>query len=206
MKDVRKVRSRGYMLVEMITALTLFSLAGSSLYNGYREGVYCYQRIDLSRKSYSAPKLFFIRLEEDLRNMAVLRDFPFEGNSREISFPAFLAEDANKDKNGFRLVQIRYFVEGQELIREEKEITTSLIKPKPRKKILLKDAESVTFRFPYEDEDAERMFKEFWVEDPYAGLPRAVQAAIKTSALETVKTVSIPQGVFGLMLEGETKV
>ncbi len=203
MKSARKSRSRGYMLVEMITALTLFSLAGSSLYNGYREGVYCYQRIDLSRKSYSAPKLFFIRLEEDLRSMAVLRDFPFVGSSRDISFPAFLSENTDKDKSGFRLVLIRYFVEGQELIREEKEITNNLIKPKPRKKILLKDAQSVTFRFPYEDEDGQRVFKEFWVEDPYAGLPRAVQAEIKTSALETVKTVSVPHGVFGLFPEDE---
>ncbi len=203
MKTVRKSRARGYMLVEMITALTLFSLAGSSLYNGYREGVYCYQRIDLSRKSYSGPKLFFIRLEEDLRNMVVLRDFPFSGAAREISFPAFLPENADKDKNGFRLVQIRYFVEGQELIREEKEITSSLMKPKPRKKILLKDAESVVFRFSYKDEDDERLFKQFWLKDPYPGLPRAVQAEIKTPALDILKTVSIPHGVFGVIPEDE---
>ncbi len=61
----------------------------------------------------------------------------------------------------------------------------------------------MVFRFSYKDEDDERLFKQFWLKDPYPGLPRAVQAEIKTPALDILKTVSIPHGVFGVIPEDE---
>jgi len=189
-------KQRGYLLVELLTALTLFSVAGSSLYSGFIEGVHCHKRIEESNKTFSGPKLLFLRFEEDLRNMVPLKDYPFKGTAGEITFPALLAEDAAGKGTRFRLVQVRYFIHETELIREEEELSTKLNKAKAKEKTVLRNVEKLTFRFPVKGETGGIHFQDFWLEDPYPGLPRAVQVNLKTEGLAAVKTVSIPQGLF----------
>lgn len=187
--------ARGYVLVEMITALTLFSLAGSTLYNGYREGLYSYRRLEQSARVFNAPKLLFIRLERDLRNMTHLPGEPFRGQAREIQFPAVLTEMDGKVSRE-RLVIIRYYFREGELIREEMEKVPGLLKPRPRRKVMVSGLETAEFRFSYTDEQGDKVFEPLWIEDPYPGMPRAVQLKIIRGDFSAIKLVSIPQGVF----------
>lgn len=187
--------SRGFLLVELLTAAALFSIAGSSLYTGFVEGVRCYNRIEESRIAYSGPKIFFMRLEEDLRNMAALEKYPFQGGKEEIRFPAYLPGAG--EGTGFRLVEVRYFLRAGRLIRSEEELGAKLNEGSSFEKTVLSNVEEALFEFPYEDEKGARTFEDFWVEEPYAGLPRAVRLTLKTGGLELQKLVSVPHGAFG---------
>ncbi len=188
---------RGYLLLELVTAMTLFCIAGLALYAGFVQGVRCYHRIELSQKNFNASKLFFLRLEEDARNMVVLRDHPFEGKADEIRFPALLPGAAKNGETVFRLAEVHYYLKGKTLIREEEELSTRLSKPRPKEKVLLTDGSEVSFRFPYEGEEGAHEFESFWLDDPYRGLPRAIQVEVKKEDFEWVKTISIPPGFFG---------
>ncbi len=198
MKSKGQSSSRGYMLLELLTAMVLFCAAGLVLYTGFVQGIRCYHRIELSQRNFNAPKMFFLRLEEDARNMVVLRDHPFEGKSDEIRFPALLPGAAKNGETNFRLAEVHYYLKGQTLVREEEELSARLMKAKAKEKVVLPDGAQIKFRFPYEGEEGKREFQSFWLDDPYRGLPRAIQVEVKKEDFQWVKTVSVPPGFFGV--------
>lgn len=195
-RHLRRANS-GFILVELLTALTLFSVAGSSLYTGFVEGSKCYNRIEQSRVNYYKPKIFFMRLEQDLRNMVYLRDHPFEGNAAEISFAAQQPERDLLGNTEFKLVSIRYVKQGDKLVRFEEEISEKLKKDDRRRKTLLSGLNSFKFSFPYREPEGKLHFEEFWLDEPYEGLPRAVRTELSTGGFNAEKTVAVPHGVFG---------
>lgn len=198
-----KKRNGGYVLIELLTALTLFSFAGTSLYNGFIEGTRCYRRIEESSQVFSGPKVFFIQIESDLRNMAVIREENFEGKNNSIRFPAVLPFTDSGGKMSFRLVRIHYYLQGKKLIREEEEISSKLKNTYRKKKIVLKDIKSFKFSFPYREPNGVPGFTDFWVQSSDSSLPRAVRIDLNSSGLRLEKTVSIPQGHFGQFLGGD---
>lgn len=189
-------RADGYVLVELLTAVLLFTAAAGVLYTGFMQGLYAYRRIQSGHKLYDSPRLFFLRMEEDLRNMVMLRDYPFQGKPDELEFPALLPGPEKEGENALRLVQVHYYRKDLRLIREERELTPDGPGVRVKTKEVLKDLERLAFGFPYQDTSGERRFESFWIEDPYPGLPRAVQVSVKQPGFEVLKTVSIPQGFF----------
>lgn len=191
------MNKRGYLLIELLAALTLFSVAGSTLYTGVVEGIRSYERIRASQSLFNKPKIFFIQLEEDLHRIPALREEPFEGKAHEISFPVFLTAVNDQGKEERRLVRVKYSVEGRKLIREVRSIPEKLNDDEKMSKVLLSDVENVRFKFPYLQPDGLQTFEDFWLDEPYEGLPRAVQVHLETEGLKAAKTVSILQGNFG---------
>ena len=195
-----KQRQRGYLLVEMLTALTLFSLAGTSLYTGYLQGLRCYREIGENYRIYAGPKMSFMKMEEDLRNMTALREYPFKGSEEEILFPAFLPVSDDEGRTEYRLYQVRYFVRRGELVREQQELTSALKKPKASVKVMMKKVDVFKFSFPFESEDGRPFYGPIWPEDPYAGLPRMVRVELSSGELRLNKTVSVPHGAWAASL------
>lgn len=179
---------RGFILVEFLVATVLFSIAGSGLYTGFMTGLRAHQRIRQSFAAYDPLRILFLRLEGDLRNAVVLKEYPFKGKAREIQFPAALHH---------KLLLIQYSVKDHSLIRTEEELTAKLSKDKPKEKTLMEGTASLEFRFPYEDEEEKRTFESFWLEEPYYGIPRAVELGIEKDKRVFTKLISIPQGRIG---------
>ena len=187
-------RSNGFILVEFLVATVLFSLAGSGLYAGFSQGIRAEKRIQAGFKVYDPFRILFLRLDQDLRNTVSLKDYPFEGNEKEISFPVLLEKESSNGKGETRLVWVRYMEKDGVPIRTEVELTPNLKKEKPSEKILMRNLKSLAFGFPYEDEKENRLFESFWLKEPYYGIPRGVKVNVSTGDLSLTKIISIPQG------------
>lgn len=194
---------KGFILIEVLVATLLFSLAGSGLYTGFLQGIKAHQRIQESFQTYDPFRILFLRLEEDLRNTVTLKDYPFKGKSGEIQFPALLKEEKLKERNETKPLLIRYSLKDHHLIRTQEEIASRLAKEKPKERILLKNLRSLEFRFSYEDPQEKRTFESFWLEEPYQGIPRGVRIRVERDKASLAKLVSIPQGRVGHLRRGE---
>lgn len=184
------IRPRGFILVEFLVAIILFSLAGAGIYNGLMQGIRAEKWIRQSFKTYDPIRIVFLRLDEDLRNTVRLKDYPFVGKKEEIRFPARL-ENVNQ------VVLIRYFLRNGALVRTESELKPELKKGNEKEKVLIANVKSLVFQYPYIDTEEKRLFENFWLDDPYQGIPRGVQMNIKFEGVDLSKMVSIPQGKLG---------
>ncbi|MBI3317262.1 MAG: hypothetical protein HYZ85_04590 [Candidatus Omnitrophica bacterium] len=177
-------RAHGFLLIDSLIALTLFGIAGAGVTTSFYQAVKAEARIRESFREYDPIRLTFMRMDQDLRNMVRLREHPFKGKHSGIEFPI---------RKGDTLFTVEYKMEGNKLYRKERKITQGLKQEKAKEQILFKEGPAAEFFFPYENDDGMREFENDWLDDPYQGLPRAVQ--IKIGEFE--KVVSIPQGRIG---------
>ena len=187
---------KGFVLVELLVATLLFSIAGSGIYAGFLQAAKAESRIQSSFRDYDPARVLFMRLQKDLRNTLVLKDFPFQGKQNEIQFPVAFSEEGFK-----QLYLIRYFVKNRSLIRSIQKLDKDFRREKAFQKTYLKNFDFLRFQFPYLDEEERLNFKSFWTDEPYFGIPRAVELEFKTkSNQEFLKRVSIPQGKVGRLV------
>ena len=200
------MKRKGFVLIELLIAAMLLSLVSTGLLAGFIQGLKAQKRIQEGYRDSDPLHLFFLQADKDLRNGVPLNEYPFTAKNGDISFPAL--ETQAKEK---KLLLIRYFVEGDMLKRSEEELTAKLTKEKPKEKVLLKNLKSFNFKFPYLDPKENVSYEPFWLTEPYFGIPRAVKMEVLlhgsgASPLSYTKLVSIPQGAFGHIKEGEAKL
>lgn len=184
-------QKNGFILIEFLTAAFLFSLTASGIYASLTQAVRAERRIQDSVRSYDPFRLLFLHLDQDLRNTVELRDYPFQGKEDEIRFPIFRREG--------ELLLIRYFLKNHSLIRSEERIVRGLKKENPREKTLVRSLKFLRFQFPYRDQEENRFFEPFWMDEPYYGIPRAVELKAEKEGVIFNKLVSLPQGKFGFL-------
>lgn len=193
------MKQKGYVLVEVLVAGVLFSMAGSALCAGLIQGVKAEQTIRKSWKTYDPLRVLWIRMEKDLRSSIVLRGHPFKGKRDELSFPALRTETDSFGRKIYRLSEIRYFIKNESLIRSEQPLSTKLVKEEPKEKIVLREMKAAKFLYSYLDAEEKIEFKDFWLEAPYYGIPRAVKIETETSnsGVLITKLIALPQGRWG---------
>jgi hypothetical protein len=193
---------RGFILVEFLLAALLFLIVSAGLYAGLIQGLKTKKKINESFREYDPIRIFFAKIEKDLRNSTNLKEYPFKGKANEIQFPVW---SPNAPQEQSPILLVRYFVKENSVIRGERVLDASLSNPKERQHIALKNMKSIHFFFPYEDGDGNRKNEDFWLEDPYMGIPRVLKIEVlkdsvdKTALFE--KNVSIPQGRMGHIQE-----
>lgn len=182
------MNQRGFMLIEMLVASMLLSIAGAGLYTGLVQAIKTDQRIRHEDKLYDPVRIFQLKIEKDLRNAVILRDDRFQGKEQKIQFTIL---------KQMKLYEISYEMKHKNLVRSEREITTHLVKEDPKERVTLKDANEVKFLYSYLDEEDKLAWQEFWIEEPYFGIPRAVKVEWKQAGESFSKLISIPQGKWG---------
>lgn len=192
---------KGFILIEMVAASLLFSIAGTGLYGAFANAMKINRTIRETSAVYSPLKILWMRAGRDLRNTAVLRDYPFLGKQQEMKF-AILSEPD-------QLVAVRYFVKRGKLIRAETKLPEKFVKERGRETLLMEDIEKIKFEYAYLDEEENLFFKPVWMEEPYFGIPKAVRIEVKRrgSGKEFMRLFSLPQGQWGhvAISEGATK-
>ena len=185
------VKQKGYILIELLVAATLLSFAGGSLYSGFSQAVKIERKIRTEDALYDPVKIFWMKAEKDLRNAVSLRGYRFSGKQDEMIFP--LLGEAE------RLSEIRYFIKDADLLRAEEVLPNKFVKGSQAIGILLKGVESVGFEYAYLDEEERLEFKPIWMEEPYFGIPKAIQITVKMKNSEKVfsRLISVPQGRWG---------
>ena len=193
-----KMNFKGYVLIEVLVASALLALAGAGLYSGFSQGIRAERMIRNADAVYDPVRMFWMRLEKDLRNSVALRGEKYTGKKDEMNFPVLVAE-IEKDKKVFSLRRLRYFLKNGALVRSEQKISNRLVPDLPVERVVLKNIASFEFNYAYLDEEEKLDFEPFWKETPYFGIPKAVQikTRLTSSPQEFLKLVSIPQGKWG---------
>jgi len=182
---------RGFVLMEVLVATTLLSLAGSGLYSGLTQAVKIQRMIRETDSLHDPFKILWMRAGKDLRNMISIRNYRFIGKQDEMAFPI---------SSGYsQLSIVRYFTEDGKLLRSEKKLPEALVKAPPAENIFLENVETVRFEYAYLDAEDRLLFKPIWMEEPYFGLPKAVRITAKPKNSQKVfsRLFSIPQGRWG---------
>lgn len=185
------MRRRGYILVEVLVASTLLSLAGVGLYTGFSKAMTLTSRVRQTQALYDPLKMLYFKADKDLRNMVSLREYPIVGKQEEIVFPSARLEG--------ELIRVRYFLKDGSLMRSEESIPKGFTAQEAKSKILFSDVKDMRIEYAYLDEEDNLVFKPIWMDEPYFGIPRAVKLTIKTkkNALVFTRLFSIMQGRFG---------
>ncbi len=193
------MKQKGYILLEVLVASTLLSLAGSSFYAGLSQAVKMERAVRTMDALYDPFKILWMRSTKDLRNMVPLRDHRFKGDEDEMEFP-MLGE-------ALQLFSIQYFVKDGNLIRTQEDLPKKFVKDSPVESVFLKNIEWARFEYAYLDEEERLVFKPEWPEEPYFGLPKAVKMTVKLKNGGKVfsRLISVPQGRWGHVAEEEAK-
>ena len=126
--------------------------------------------------------------------MVNLEEYPFQGKEREIRFPIRISD---------KILLIQYTYEKQTISRLEEHVTITLKNEKERERLVLEDVTGLEFKFSYEGDKEKTEFENFWLDDPYRGLPRGVLINLNYNhhgrAESISRMVSIPQGRMGVL-------
>ena len=182
---------KGFILIELLVATSLMSIAGAGLYNGFSQAMKMDKAIHNTDVLYDSFKILWLQADKDLRNALSLRDYKFVGKQDEMSFPILNQSD--------QILRIRYFLKEKDLLRSEEALPGRFVKETLRQDVLLKGVERVKFEYAYLDEEERLVLKPIWVEEPYFGIPKAVRMEIKLKSNPKIfsRLISIPQGRWG---------
>ncbi len=78
----------GFTLLEMLIALTIFSIVGVATFALLKTGIFAYRRIEASKQFQIARRIALDRLENDLQNLTARSLLPFSGDERGIRLAA----------------------------------------------------------------------------------------------------------------------
>ena len=184
------MKRRGYVLVEVLLAVSLLMIAGAGVTAGLAQGIRAERKIRKIDALYDPFKFLWLGAAKDLRNALALRDCKFAGEADRIEFATY----ANA-----RLARVRYFTEGDRLVRSEEGLPEKFVKERPARQVLLTGVEKVEFQFAYLDEETGLVFKSVWPDEPYWGIPKAVKLNVKLKDNPKVfsRLIPIPQGRWG---------
>ena len=182
---------RAFVLIELLVATSLMTIAGVGLYSGLSQAVKMDRTIKKASALYDPFKILWLRADKDLRNILVLRDYKFMGKQDEMMFPILDGSD--------QILHVRYFLKEGDLLRSEEALPERFVKQPLKQNVLLKGIERIKFEYAYLDEEERLILKPIWMEEPYFGIPKAIRVEVKLKNSEKIfsRLVSIPQGRWG---------
>ena len=77
---------RGLTLVELLVAITLFSIASTLVYHVFAGGMRLSNRLQATLREDASTDLLFARAEKELRNAILLKDIPFRGDNFRMRY------------------------------------------------------------------------------------------------------------------------
>ena len=206
---------RAFTFMELLIALTIFSIIASSIYHTMNAGIRVYRRGNVIIRDNQKLRLFFNAISQDMRNAMPYSEennnFYIESEwlSEKIAFPTIINVFADEGMVG-ELAKVSYYMDkeargGNRLIRKCATVEYGFDEEVAEEEMPLEGLEDftlegLTFQYCYEvmDEYDWRKGEEF--ED---GMPQGVriELALKNKANKDIKThtqtVFIPMGELG---------
>jgi len=193
---VKKGKKNGFVLVELIVAIVIASIAFSLLYRTF------YQMLKASRnvKNHFTEKREYDRLldhlKKDLQNAVQLSNMPFSGNAGSLTFVLW--------DDGFSFVEYSY--KDNAVYRKEEQIAGengSSDENRSSVKKLNENVDECFFEYAYSDGESHLFYSQVWNEE-YLGVPRGVKVSIKGTDNPDFRShlIFIPQGNLGTLTTG----
>lgn len=187
-------KRRGYILIEMLMAVTFFALAGTSVALGVVQAAHAQKTLHEEHRNYFYQTTLSVRLDQDLHNIAVIEESIFTGKEKEMRFPVTVWWEEHAPA----LVEVNYYFDSGALWREEKVLSADFRKPPSKKIRVLNDVRKLQFFYPYLDEKQQLALLPFWIDKPYTGPPRSVLIKAEIhDGLTFEKTLDVPLGHYG---------
>ena len=186
----------GFTLVEMLVALTLFSILSLSVYSVFRSGLNVWRAGSQWSEENQTARTFFRMLSKELENSAEYSpDWPFEGTEYQVAFMTLQDVFGPQGRSRRELTHVSYAFDPRKkiLIRRAAGKNEGFDLRKTREIITTAGLDAVDFSYavkPFFEGEPTRWKKE-WQEQK--NIPRGVK--IRFGSLRTA--VFIPLGVLG---------
>jgi type II secretory pathway pseudopilin PulG len=103
---MRRLKS-AFSLIELLIVILITATIGSVIMACFMGGMRAYQRVDEFSRNEADVYIAFEMFERDLKNLAVVPDIPFDGDSTIMQFPA-LSEIPGSDDGDSGISRVRY--------------------------------------------------------------------------------------------------
>lgn len=183
----------GFTFIELLIALTIFSIIAASIYYTLNAGIRVYSRGNSIIRDNQKLRIFFDTISLDLRNAVVYPHIGSEWTAEEISFPTV--------NNGLAKA-VYYFYRGK-VLRKQATLKEGFDETYAEEEVLIENLGDFSFEYCYKEPgtEDEYLWKNEWeFEDK---IPRGVKIklSLKDEAAGTLdtfeKTVFIPMGELG---------
>ncbi|MBN1405254.1 MAG: prepilin-type N-terminal cleavage/methylation domain-containing protein [Candidatus Omnitrophica bacterium] len=87
---MKKNKTKAFTLIELLIAVTIFSIASSVIYSSFRLGVLSWKRSEDVLKKYQKIRYAVNLLSEDIAGTFIFKDIQFKGDEARIEFPGLV--------------------------------------------------------------------------------------------------------------------
>ncbi len=187
-------KTGGYTLLELLVAVSIFSIISAMSYSGLRTVIEHKNRLEKVGETYKYLEKAFILIEQDLMQMAnaPIRDElgddvrSFFYSDQKSSFYFEFTRDGLIDWNDMKLVRqqrIAYLLDDDKLIRRSWKILHRGLKSEPTDAVLLNKVNSIELQWFFEQwSDATKLNEE-------KRLPRAIKLQIDFAGLGSIERI-----------------
>ncbi|MBI3276730.1 MAG: prepilin-type N-terminal cleavage/methylation domain-containing protein [Chlamydiae bacterium] len=191
---------KGLTLIELLLAVSLFSVVGVVLYSILAQGVHLWKRSQMEQDRFSEERLILDKMTQDIRNAFIHQWVQFMGKADEIYFCGLrrLIEES-PPSTSLRMVKVHYsFLKENEgsqkkgLYLSEYPIEKSFLEDPPPGKLLTTVFKTLSFEYGYWDTHEEKIITKSQWNNPKV-VPR-VMIIHALSSQPLVRTVVLPGG------------
>ena len=103
----------GFTLVELLLAMTLFSIIAVTIYSTFRSGITAWRKVEEVSSTYKDLRLVLDRISVELRNSQDMGIFDFEGTGDKLTFVSVLDKYRPDVGREPVIAKISYFLEAE---------------------------------------------------------------------------------------------
>lgn len=203
--------SRGFTLIELFIAISIFSVVAVALYSAFFAGISVWQRSSESGNIDQDIKFILDDINKDFRNMLCLTNkeesiFAFSGSEKKAAIITETSPFSEGDSSRRELAKVVYEFDDKtgELTRRIAGKDLGFDIEKAGREILLKGIEDLKFSYCYfsGSEDDPYLWEGEW-KDSKMRIPKGVRLIFKIKpedakeSLNFTKTILIPTGIRG---------
>ena len=174
----RPLSKKGFTFIELLTAVTLFSIISVGLYSAFRNGVRLWDRSTVEMEENQNTRVLSGTLSSDLRNaVAFSPDLPFQGTLKKIVFMTLASRRPARGLQEFELVRVTYLIETakKRLYRSISTQAEGFAPSGAQNEEFVMTAPEAGFRYAYSTEGShEILWRDQWKSEDGA-LPRGVE-------------------------------
>lgn len=200
--------SRGFTLLELLIAVTIFSIVAVAIYTSFNVGIRAWRKAEASYKIKQEARHAFDAIGRDLRGAINFTRMPFEGASGSVSFSRALRISDSKGGYIEGVFKITYTFNAQDkalyyILQTYQEDTKG---EEGKKSLLASDVSDFKLKYAYL-EGSEVIWKDYWNEEEL-NIPLGVKVSIaypsenEGQAVEFSETIFIPTGIIKEETEG----
>jgi prepilin-type N-terminal cleavage/methylation domain-containing protein len=189
-RNVRKYLSNraGFTFIELMVALTIFSVIASTIYYALNAGINVYTKGDSIIAKNQATRVFFDTVARDVRNAVLYPNISSEWGEESIAFAA-IVNVYRKERMTTRMVKIAYSFDPEtgRVTRSSAGLSEGFRGEYAEKEIILEEVESLKFSYADKDSNLEEQYGWSGKSELEGKVPRGVKIKLTLKDKDELK-------------------